>query len=142
MIALHYPYVLAFEPTFIEVRHVETGLMAQVIAGTSVSCLFADTPPSADSAAPHHHPHQQLPPGYGPPGHPSHGGARQSMYNSYGQPPRPGFPAQPRRDLTHKRDEIILSMDDKVVGIRRAQPPRAESISTFSTVPSYATLPR
>ncbi|KAK4057754.1 RHO1 GDP-GTP exchange protein 2 [Microbotryomycetes sp. JL221] len=49
--AMHYPYVLAFEPTFIEVRHVETGALMQVIPGNNIKCLFADSPPSASSAA-------------------------------------------------------------------------------------------
>ncbi|KAM0793648.1 hypothetical protein ACM66B_001079 [Microbotryomycetes sp. NB124-2] len=49
--AMHYPYVLAFEPTFIEVRHVETGALMQVIPGNNIRCLFADTPPAASSAA-------------------------------------------------------------------------------------------
>ena len=40
--ALHYPYVLAFEPTFIEVRHVETGALHQIITGFNLRCLFAD----------------------------------------------------------------------------------------------------
>lgn len=44
--AMHYPYVLAFEPTFIEVRHVETGALHQVITGYNLRCLFADTLPS------------------------------------------------------------------------------------------------
>ncbi|KAF8216845.1 CNH domain-containing protein, partial [Mycena galopus ATCC 62051] len=44
--ALHEPYVLAFEPSFVEIRHVETGLMSQVIQGSNLRLLFADTPPS------------------------------------------------------------------------------------------------
>ncbi|KAL8280023.1 hypothetical protein RQP46_007604 [Phenoliferia psychrophenolica] len=51
--ALHYPYVLAFEPTFVEVRHVESGALMQIIPGNSLRCLFADTPPSASSSAAH-----------------------------------------------------------------------------------------
>ncbi|GAA6020758.1 hypothetical protein JCM11491_003521 [Sporobolomyces phaffii] len=47
--ALHYPYVLAFEPTFIEVRHVESGALMQIIPGNNIRCLFADSPPSASS---------------------------------------------------------------------------------------------
>lgn len=44
--ALHYPYVLAFDPTFIEVHHVGTGALHQVITGSSLKCLFSDiTPP-------------------------------------------------------------------------------------------------
>ncbi|BGP36297.1 RHO1 GDP-GTP exchange protein 2 [Rhodotorula kratochvilovae] len=49
--ALHYPYVLAFEPTFIEVRHVESGALMQIIPGNNIKCLFADSPPSASAAA-------------------------------------------------------------------------------------------
>ncbi|WFD45329.1 RHO1 GDP-GTP exchange protein 2 [Malassezia psittaci] len=40
--ALHHPYVLAFEPNFVEVRHVETGVLHQVITGQNLHCLFAD----------------------------------------------------------------------------------------------------
>lgn len=47
--ALHHPYVLAFEPSFIEVRHVETGALHQVITGYNLRCLFADVPPHAPS---------------------------------------------------------------------------------------------
>ncbi|GAA6046552.1 hypothetical protein JCM3770_006205 [Rhodotorula araucariae] len=49
--ALHYPYVLAFEPTFIEVRHVESGALMQIIPGNNIKCLFADSPPSASAAS-------------------------------------------------------------------------------------------
>ncbi|KAI3622906.1 ROM2 [Malassezia furfur] len=41
--ALHHPYVLAFEPSFIEVRHVETGVLHQVITGHNLQCIFADS---------------------------------------------------------------------------------------------------
>lgn len=43
--AYHHPYVLAFEPSFIEVRHVETGALHQVITGFNLRCLFADVAP-------------------------------------------------------------------------------------------------
>jgi len=49
--ALHYPFVLAFEPTFVEVRHVDSGALVQIIPGNSLRCLFADSPPSASSTA-------------------------------------------------------------------------------------------
>jgi hypothetical protein len=39
-------YQLAFEPTSVEIRNVETGSMSQVIQGNNLRCLFADTPPS------------------------------------------------------------------------------------------------
>lgn len=41
--ALRYPYVLAFEPSFIEVRHVETGLLEQIIEGHNMRCLYSDS---------------------------------------------------------------------------------------------------
>ncbi len=44
--AYHHPYVLAFEPSFVEVRHVETGALHQVITGVNLRCLFADVPPT------------------------------------------------------------------------------------------------
>ncbi|KAJ2959350.1 hypothetical protein NQZ79_g5117 [Umbelopsis isabellina] len=37
--ALHYPYILAFEPAFIEVRNIETGAMEQLIAGNNIRCV-------------------------------------------------------------------------------------------------------
>lgn len=50
-LALHYPFVLAFEPTFVEVRHVDTGALMQIIPGINLRLLFADTPPSTNPAA-------------------------------------------------------------------------------------------
>lgn len=41
--ALHHPYVLAFEPNFVEVRHVDTGALHQVITGHNLHCIFADS---------------------------------------------------------------------------------------------------
>jgi hypothetical protein len=49
--AIQYPYVLAFEPTFVEIRHVETGAMAQIIQGSNLRLLFADMPPSTMHSA-------------------------------------------------------------------------------------------
>ncbi|GAC92885.1 hypothetical protein PHSY_000443 [Pseudozyma hubeiensis SY62] len=47
--AYHHPYVLAFEPSFVEVRHVETGALHQVITGVNLRCLFADVAPPTPS---------------------------------------------------------------------------------------------
>ncbi|GAA5891836.1 hypothetical protein JCM8208_002907 [Rhodotorula glutinis] len=70
--ALHYPYVLAFEPTFIEVRHVESGSLMQIIPGNNIKCLFADSPPSASSSAASYHQSGSLSSRYGSPyGRPS-----------------------------------------------------------------------
>ncbi|TFK26207.1 RhoGEF Rgf2 [Coprinopsis marcescibilis] len=52
--ALHEPYVLAFEPSFVEVRHVETGMLTQIIQGSNLRLLFADTPPSVTNTGAHH----------------------------------------------------------------------------------------
>jgi len=43
--ALQYLYVLAFEPTFVEIRNIETGSMSQAIQGSNLCYLFTDTPP-------------------------------------------------------------------------------------------------
>ncbi|KAJ2932613.1 hypothetical protein H1R20_g4473, partial [Candolleomyces eurysporus] len=53
--ALHEPYVLAFEPSFVEIRHIETGAMQQVIQGQNLRLLFADTPPSITTTSGMHH---------------------------------------------------------------------------------------
>lgn len=58
-LALHEPYVIAVEPSFVEVRHIETGLMSQVIQGSNLRLLFADTPPSVTHNTGYHHPYQQ-----------------------------------------------------------------------------------
>lgn len=39
-VALHHPYILLFDPRFIEVRHVETGRLAQVIPGNDIRCIW------------------------------------------------------------------------------------------------------
>lgn len=72
--ALQYPYVIAFEPSFIEVRHVETGHLVQIIPGHNINCMFADMPPSTVNAPP---PPRQL----------MYGG-QQPPPNMYGRPPQ------------------------------------------------------
>ncbi|PCH36385.1 CNH-domain-containing protein [Wolfiporia cocos MD-104 SS10] len=128
--ALHYPYVLAFEPTFVEIRHVETGSLAQIIQGNNLRCLFADTPPSTTNSASQfqYSPYQQ---GYGlntyspsPPG--PYGGGRSSMGNGYvpGSPQSPYSNAyQPRPQSTVGRDEIIMVSDDRIMRLQLATPP-------------------
>lgn len=41
--ALNYPYILAFEPSFIEIRHVETSELIHVMTGKNVRMLHAST---------------------------------------------------------------------------------------------------
>ncbi|CAG8565035.1 14164_t:CDS:10 [Ambispora leptoticha] len=38
-VAMQYPYVIGFDPQFIEVRHVQTGELAQIITGSNMQCL-------------------------------------------------------------------------------------------------------
>lgn len=39
-VAFHPPYVLLFDSRFIEIRHIDTGRLAQVIQGTDVRCIW------------------------------------------------------------------------------------------------------
>ncbi|TFK39736.1 CNH domain-containing protein [Crucibulum laeve] len=39
-VALHAPYILLFDPRFIEVRHLDTGRLAQIIPGKDVRCIW------------------------------------------------------------------------------------------------------
>ncbi|GJJ10951.1 hypothetical protein Clacol_005180 [Clathrus columnatus] len=108
--ALHYPFVLAFEPNFVEIRNVETGQLAQVIQGHNLRALFASTS-------------QTLPvqPGLGYNNHPSYPmpqaqsyGGRDSIYSQYSS----GSGSQPQQLLkgnNANRDEIIMVSDDSIL---------------------------
>jgi hypothetical protein len=39
-VAIHWPYILLFDSRFIEVRHVATGLLAQIIPGSETRCIW------------------------------------------------------------------------------------------------------
>jgi len=39
-VALHYPYVLIFNSRFIEIRHIETGRLTQIIPGNGIRCIW------------------------------------------------------------------------------------------------------
>jgi hypothetical protein len=39
-VAMHAPYVLLFDAQFIEIRHIETGRLAQIISGTDMRCVW------------------------------------------------------------------------------------------------------
>jgi RHO1 GDP-GTP exchange protein 1/2 len=39
-VAWHQPYVLLFDTRFIEIRHVETGRLVQIIPGNDVRCIW------------------------------------------------------------------------------------------------------
>jgi len=114
--ALHEPYVLAFEPNFVEIRHIETGKISQVIQGTNMRLLYADTPlssPNNPNSMRHHSPFQN------PYGSAVHGpyDNRGQMYNRYpNQPPyHPSHPNSSR--LPHPGGDFVVS-DDRVFALR------------------------
>lgn len=140
--ALHYPYVMAFDPTFIEIRLVDDGTLVQVIRGNNLRCLFADTQPSVMNSSVSssssirsgsttmygsysgHSMHSAQ--GY----HPYGGPAQFGPYGAavYGHAPHMAMHAPPqqppqRQRRAHERDEIILVSDDKVMAVRPAAPP-------------------
>lgn len=39
-VAYHAPYILLFSPHFIEVRHVETGQLTQIVTGNNIRCIW------------------------------------------------------------------------------------------------------
>ncbi|WOO79274.1 Rho1 guanine nucleotide exchange factor 1 [Vanrija pseudolonga] len=139
--ALLYPYVIAFEPTFVEVRHVETGHLVQIIPGSHITCLFADMPPSTVNApVPQQrqimYPQQPgngqmyrpppgqfgMPQGYGypPQGYNGANGGRPPM--PYGAPP----PMQPIRNFQF-RPQIIFVSDDGHVQFLKLPPPNGNN---------------
>ncbi|BGP12283.1 hypothetical protein JCM10213_000021 [Rhodosporidiobolus nylandii] len=94
--ALHYPYVLAFEPTFIEVRHVESGALMQIIPGNNIRCLFADSPPSSSASSSYYSPY-----------HPNSPAAR------YGSPYGARMPPPP----PPSRSAIVVSDGDRAFSL-------------------------
>ncbi|KAL0059410.1 RHO1 GDP-GTP exchange protein 2 [Marasmius tenuissimus] len=142
--ALYEPYVLAFEPSFVEIRHIETGLMSQVIQGSNLRLLFADNPPSMTNGS---NMSPVVGPGgyYGPPGYqqPGYGG-----YNGYGPPPpQMGYPntnmmypqhqQQQQYPRPYARDEILIVSDDRVLALRTTAGQR-----TFADNASMRSIPR
>jgi hypothetical protein len=148
--ALHEPYVLAFEPSFVEIRHIETGLLSQVIQGSNLRLLFADTPPSVTNAssANQYNPYQQH-------GYVFHFRVDESKklifvhsaagYNPYGPhpghpPPHHPYPDQyPRHPQGVGREEILIVSDDRVLALR----PRSGGPQRYmSDNISMASIPR
>lgn len=41
--ALSYPYILAFEPNFIEIRHIETSELIHIMTGKNIRMLHSST---------------------------------------------------------------------------------------------------
>ncbi|KAF9071584.1 CNH domain-containing protein [Rhodocollybia butyracea] len=145
--ALHEPYVLAFEPTFVEIRHIETGLMTQVIQGSNLRLLFADNPPSMTGAGavpqsnPFNSPNSGMyHPGYEP--NPYNNGYQQypgqPVYAGYGGPQHQmQYPMQYTRPYV--RDEILMVSDDRVFALRTNYP---EPQRLMSDNASMISIPR
>lgn len=53
--ALSYPYILAFEPNFIEIRHIETSELIHIMTGKNIRMLHSSTR-EVCSYFPHYHP--------------------------------------------------------------------------------------
>ena len=110
--ALHEPFVLAFEPTFVEIRDINTGSLVQVIQGSNLRLLFADAPPSIS----HMGPSNGYPGGY------EYGGYQSAISpDAYGGPgapiPQPhGYARQQGQGFG--RDEILVVSDDRVLALR------------------------
>jgi hypothetical protein len=98
--ALHEPYVIAVEPSFVEVRHIETGLMSQVIQGSNLRLLFADAPPSVTHTTGYHYPYQQPAP-----------------YHPYGVAAHYADPYQ-RPPQGVGREEVLIVSDDRVLSLQ------------------------
>lgn len=122
--ALHEPYVLAFEPSFVEIRHAHTGLLSQIIQGSNLRLLFADTPPSvSNSGPPPNMPHGMGYNGYG------------GQHHQYG-----GYSQSVRHPQGVGRDEILIVSDDRVLSLRNVTgPPR---IPAFDTGSMRSSVPR
>ncbi|KAG8901264.1 RHO1 GDP-GTP exchange protein 2, partial [Tulasnella sp. 408] len=117
--ALHLPFVLAIEPTFIEVYNVDSGQLMQIIHGKNLRCLFADSPPSIkNSAVNYANPYLRGNPYIYP-----------QVAGTWSQEDHPGtidtssMPPSFHGSLTYTRDEIIIVSDDKVMAVRLAPPP-------------------
>jgi len=105
--ALSYPYVLAFEKDFLEVRHVNSGHLMQIIPGSNMRLLFADTPPSSSATS---NMVSQDP--YNPYGFNSLSSSRSSsVYSS---------PSSMPIRLPGPRKQIIFAMDSGIVTLREA----------------------
>ncbi|KAG1746612.1 CNH domain-containing protein [Suillus paluster] len=116
--ALRFPYVLAFEPTFVEIRHVETGLMSQVIQGNNLRLLFAEMPGSATHSGNVQQNAFFAQQGYSPYQQPS-----PPTYGQYGQgygSPSHSPQSQHARYVPSGRDEILMVSDDRVLTLRMA----------------------
>jgi hypothetical protein len=137
--AFHYPYLIAFEPNFIEIWDIVACRIQQVIPGDNLRCLFAEPPPSGSHPPPlpmYYHPHS-MPhaPHQLPPGPMQYNGHLNGSMSHYSQVPQPGFPPGSSMYQNHPmippqhlagyssgRREILLVSDESVMLFKRASP--------------------
>ncbi|KAG8723138.1 RHO1 GDP-GTP exchange protein 2 [Ceratobasidium sp. 395] len=100
--ALHYPYIIAFNPTFIEIRRVEDGSLAQVIRGNNLRCLFTDTQPFAANSLASNCPSYPY----------------TNLNSTYLDSRKPAHALM----LPRGRDDIMFVSDNKVMALRPAIP--------------------
>ncbi|KAG6851599.1 hypothetical protein C0991_007778, partial [Blastosporella zonata] len=81
-------------PSFVEVRHIETGYLSQVIQCANIRLLFADTTNTVSPVQPYSH----------------MGGGGYHYRNPYAPPNQ--HPAR------NRRDEILIVSDDRVFALR------------------------
>lgn len=129
ILALHYPYVLAFEPTFVEVRHVETGAMTQIIQGNNLRCIFSEAPPSTMHTKVNYG--NNFPGGYPlqygfDPRSSVYSDRSSSMSHSSSRSLYGGHPGNqvysPRMQPSQGRREIIMASDDRIMLVQLASP--------------------
>jgi hypothetical protein len=152
--ALHYPYVLAFEPTFVEIRHVETGSMAQIIQGNNLRLLFADMPPSTTQSSAansqfnqyqQQQQQQQSPAQFGAynpyAGYGAQGSySRQSVYSATSgyAPSAAAQSSSYQRPSGFGRDEVVFVSDDRVMTLRMTDDAASMSGPPLPPLPSAA----
>jgi hypothetical protein len=96
-VALHHPYVLLFDSRFIEIRHVETGRLAQVIPGNDIRCVWDGRGLNANPIA------TPAPDGFD---HPSQEAQVHAVMNGP-DPPAQGGVGRPSRAVTQHIFELI-----------------------------------
>ena len=103
--AFHYPYVIAFEPGFIEVWDIITCRIQQVIPSDNLRCLFAEPPPSGSHPPPpsmYYHPHSMPhPPHQHPPGPVQYNVHPNGPISHYPPVPQQTFPPGPPMHQNH-----------------------------------------
>jgi RHO1 GDP-GTP exchange protein 1/2 len=108
--AFHYPYVIAIEPTFIEIWDVLTCTIKQVIPGDNLRCLFAESPPSGTMYYANPQMHQ--------PG-PMNGVAGQPPYIGGPPPPHLAGPYAPRGSSSSMHHQPPSHMSQQMMHVGR-----------------------